>query len=355
MTPPPASQCLHDPAPLEGIYTAARKAGVPLYGSLALTHRCNLHCAHCYLDTAHRSPELATDGWKRVIDGCAELGCLFLLLTGGEPLAREDFTDLYTYARERGLVLSVFTNGTLIDDTVLDCLADSPPRHVEISVYGASPQTYAAVTGDAGGYEACMAGIERLRSRGIRVKLKTLVTQANRADFEAIEALATRWGVGFRFDAVLVPRLHGDRAPVQQRVAPEEAVALDFAKPERAREWARLHERTRDAAPSGRLFACGAAVSTFHVTPAGRLQPCIMTGSIQYDLQRTPFALAWRRMADHVSTLAAPENYRCGGCELRALCGLCPPLAALETGNPGEPVPYLCALGEGRLACILSG
>jgi len=106
--------------------TAGRR--VPLKGSLELTLQCNLRCKHCYLDGVHDGipgeQELSTEEWYDILDQLADAGTLWLLMTGGEPFARSDFLDIYTYAKKRGFLITIFTNGTLITPEIADYLAD---------------------------------------------------------------------------------------------------------------------------------------------------------------------------------------------------------------------------------------
>src|SRR4051812_31117124 len=101
------------------LYTRSIAERIPILGGLELTFRCNLACIHCYVnlppaDRAEARRERTTDEWFAIIDQVAEAGCLWLTLTGGEPLLRPDFCDIYRHAHKRGLLLSVYTNATLI-------------------------------------------------------------------------------------------------------------------------------------------------------------------------------------------------------------------------------------------------
>ena len=206
---------------------------LPLSGSIEVTRRCNLQCAHCFLnlpaaDRSAREHELSLGEWRDIIDQIVAEGCLWLLLTGGEPLLRPDFLDLYTYAKQKGLFITLFTNGTLITPAIADHLARWRPFAVEITVYGRTEETYEAVTGVPGSYERCVQAIHLLRDRKINLTLKTMVTRLNRHELAGMKDWATGLGLTFRYDAVLSPRIDGSRTPCTLRVPPEEVVALDI-------------------------------------------------------------------------------------------------------------------------------
>ena len=130
---------------------------VPLAGTIELTRRCNHHCRHCYNnlpagDSKALAEELNTDELLRILDELAASGCVWLLFTGGEILLRPDFLEIYIYAKERGFLITLFTNGTLITPQLADELARRRPFSIEITLYGATPETYERVTGVPGSF-----------------------------------------------------------------------------------------------------------------------------------------------------------------------------------------------------------
>lgn len=324
----------------------AALGNIPVAGSLELTARCNFQCLHCYLD--HSSADLPAGMIKSVLDQIADAGCLFLLLTGGEPLLRPDFPDIYEHAAKKGMLLTVFTNGSLISDAVISLFKNFPPQAVDITLYGASDATCRAVTGCDLSVNELLKGTNKLIAAGIRVKLKSVILRRNVHEIPAIEKNASSLGVPFRLDPLIFSRLNGDRAPVDFRVSPEQAVELEFSNPDRAADWRRHYERAKGIEPSGRLYSCGAGVTSFHINASGMLQPCIMTPHIQYDLKRGPFAGGWREISRAVGIGEAPENWRCAGCKHRPLCGICPGYAWFETGSESKPADYFCKIGEMR-------
>ena len=144
------------------LHDTAVRNDIPLDGTIALTTHCNLNCGHCYIRDNSTKHELTSDEIFRIIDEITAAGCVYLLMTGGEPLLRPDFKDIYAYARKKGLIVSLFTNGTLLDKETVQLLKKYMPFSVEITLYGASPETYESFTGTRGTYDACMNGIKLL-------------------------------------------------------------------------------------------------------------------------------------------------------------------------------------------------
>jgi radical SAM protein with 4Fe4S-binding SPASM domain len=356
-----STNCAHfdfpdDDAYFRDLFRRAEAARVPLSGSLELTRRCNLRCVHCYLGPQARvcadpRREMTTAQVVGIIDQIVAAGCLDLLITGGEPLLRRDFPEVYRHAKLAGLRVTVFTNGTLVTDRLVDLFRDLPPQIVEISLYGATPETYERITGVAGSYRRCLAGIERLRDAGIRLGLKTMLMTLNQHEFEAIEAMALAYGARFRFDPVLNACLDGGREPLELRVPPDKAIHLEFASAERRQAWLDFRDRHLDLAPSDLLVRCSAAETGFYVDVFGNLQPCLVLPWLSYGLLMGTFREGWARMA-RVREIRAERGSRCNACQRRPYCGYCPGLLALENGDRELPSPYLCALGSERLRTI---
>ncbi len=333
---------------------------VPLTGELAITHRCNLRCVHCYIGSEKNGSErtqqeLNTSRFISILDEITEAGCLFLVITGGEPLLRDDFKEIYRHAKMKGLLVTLFTNGTLMTDEILAVLDDLPPFAVEISIYGATATTYEKVTGVQGSFRKCMSGIEGLLERKINLRLKTVLMTLNIDEFSGMEALAAQYGVKFRVDAGVFPRLDGDRAPVELRIPPEEAVAKEFLNRDRLLEYKRLFDRFRNSATGETLYPCGAGVTHFHVDSFGNLQPCLMVRSLRYDLARGDFLTGWREVMPDIRNRRIHGAFDCGECEKRVLCGFCPAFFDLENGSEQVKSDYLCAVGHRRFEALMKG
>ena len=327
---------------------------IPLDGSLELTERCNLGCLHCFInrplgDRAAAGRELTTAELRRLIDEIAGAGCLWLLLTGGEPLVRADFLEIYDHAKRRGLLVGLFTNGTLVTPEVAAHLAEWAPFSVEITLYGRTEETYEKVTGVPGSYRRCLRGIELLLAHQVPLKLKTMVLTVNRHELGEMQSFAASLGVDFGFDPVLNFRLDGGVAPGRYRLAPEEAVSVDMGDLRRRKDWRELDRlmrgRQRD---SEHLFTCGAGIGSFHIDAYGRLCPCMMARQTTYDLRSGSFRAGWEEWVPGVRARKRTTESPCRSCDLSHLCGQCPGLAALETGSAERVVPYLCRVGRLR-------
>jgi radical SAM protein with 4Fe4S-binding SPASM domain len=327
---------------------------IPLSGTLELTFRCNNRCVHCYVnqridDTGEKEKELRNAEICHLLDDLAEQGCLSLLLTGGEPLVREDFRDIYLYAKKKGLLITLFTNGTLITPSLADFLKEFPPRSIEISLYGITERTYERVTRSPGSYKTCRNGIDLLMERNLPLTLKTVVLPVNRHEFLGIKAFVEGLGLAFRFDALINGRVDGRRSVAKLRIPPHEVVELDMTDPRRGFEFVRLYERTSGIKQDpDLLFRCGAGVNSFHIDPYGRLMLCIIGRNPSYDLRRGSFREGWHVFLPRIREQKLKRKNKCADCDLRFICDQCPGWSQLEYGDQEMPSEYLCKVAHLR-------
>ena len=373
------SACAHD-RPDNRDYFAdftrrAMAARVPLDGSIELTHRCNLRCVHCYLGDqeairGHRNEEMSTQEVKALIDEVVAAGALNLTFSGGDPMMRRDFSELYVYAVKKGLLITIFCDGVLVSDRIVDVFKKYPPRMVEVSIYGATRETYEGITRVKGSFHRCLAGIERLHRNGQRFKLKSVLMSGNRHEIEGMRALAKSYGVDFYFDSAVFPCLpHGDNhgganrgaddtggktpasvevappsleRPLALRVSPEEAAAAQLSDRTTARELADLYVRTRNLPDNDRLYVCGAGQTTFHVDPYGNLQPCTISTNVDYNIREGGFLEGWNGPIAAIRDIRRSADNSCRSCDKQALCSGCPAMSFAEHGAGDRKSDYIC-------------
>ncbi|MGX9727749.1 MAG: radical SAM/SPASM domain-containing protein [Candidatus Electronema sp. VV] len=345
----------------------AANARVSLAVSFELTRRCSFCCVHCYLGDQEyirkqQRQELDTAAVIRLIDTLAASGVLFLTMTGGDPMIRADFIEIYRHAVRSGLLVTVFCNGSLVTDEIVSTFVEYPPRAVEVTLYGASQETFEAVTQTSDSYAACMRGVERLRQGKVRLRLKTMVLTVNQADLAILWQRADDMGVQFRHDCSIIPALpNGDngsrsnagdslRDTLRFRLAPERAAAADFSIGKVAEK---LQERICIAAvaePSTKLYRCGAGKSSCHITPYGKMQPCLITLQPSFDTTggKESFQSAWQSISRLIPEQEAGADFLCNRCEGRSLCTGCPSSFAAEAGNAEQAVDFYCQYAASR-------
>jgi radical SAM protein with 4Fe4S-binding SPASM domain len=284
----------------------------------------------------------------RIIGESVDEGCLWLLLTGGEPLIRTDFREIYLQAKRRGMLITVFTNGTLIDAEAADFLAEWRPSSVEVTLYGATQKTYEDITRVRGSYKRCMQGIEFLLQRKVPLTLKTMAMRQNIHEIPMMREYAERIGLEFRFDPLINARLDGDRGPFSSRLGVEDVLRLDREDGMRWREMEKLCREDAGDPASAMLYSCGAGDTSFHVDPYGNLCMCVMARNQSYDLRDGRFGEGWSVFLRSVKARSPGTENRCSTCGLRSLCGQCPGWSQVEHGDDETPVAFLCEIAYNR-------
>ena len=338
-------RALHDHA------TAKRQ---PINGTFELTARCNLRCRMCYVrhaagDATCRARELTASQWLELARQAKAHGTLFLLLTGGEVFLRPDFFDIYTPLTRMGFVLTLFTNGTLITDEIASRLAEAPPSRTEITLYGATAETYDAVTGVPGSYARCIRGIEALLRHRVPLGLKSTLTRRNVSELDAMREMAHNWGVPFSASWLLSKRRDGAPSDVLDcRMSALDCVELEASDQASANSWAEAALRETKSEHTSNFY-CQAGKSSYVISPRGEMNVCLDLPRPAARPLEIGFAAAWKQVQAYVDS-APPLHPDCLACDARAFCSRCPAWSFLETGTLNEPVPYLCEIAFARKA-----
>lgn len=343
------------------LFAKAGCQGIPLSGTFELTARCNLDCRMCYIhkranDPSARAGERTAAQWLELAKECQEAGTLLLLLTGGEPFLRPDFQEIYSGCRGLGLMVSVNSNGTLIDEDAIRFLAADPPSRVNITLYGASPETYGALCGDPSAYERAVRAILGLRAAGVLVKLNFSVTPYNRRDLPAACQFAREHKLHIQAASYMFPPVRACEHGCFQadRLTPEESARAQFDydclrfPPEELRP--RLEQLLAGGAvpdpdrecqelPTERI-RCRAGGSTFWVTWDGQLRPCGMMTTPTENLGTQSFRSAWTNIRSARERILVPPA--CSGCPVRSACDQCSAICQAETGAFTGVPEYMC-------------
>lgn len=343
------------------VHTSTLAGRVPTNAMIEVSHRCPLECVHCYNnlpmnDGEARRRELTTAEHKRLVDELAEIGCLWLCYTGGEIFARADFVEIYLHAKQAGMLVTLFTNGTLITERIADVLAENPPFSLEITLYGRTKATYEALTGIPGSFEKCLRGIRLLMERKVPLKLKTVAVSTNKHEVKAMKQFADELGLEFKFDSMMNPRIDCSSSPLEVRLTPVEVVAMDIDDPERIAAWQALAKLGANKAAPGEmreLYQCGGGVNSFAIDPYGDLSICVLSHQDKYNVRDGSFREGWEKFLRGVRDRRITRVTKCTTCPLTSLCGSCAAFGELENKDPEEPVDYLCRVSH--LRAVLFG
>jgi radical SAM protein with 4Fe4S-binding SPASM domain len=338
---------------------------------LEITARCNNDCAHCYInlpagDQAARKKELSLEQISNIADQAVEMGALWCLVTGGEPLLRPDFFDIYQNLKKKGLLVSVFTNACLVTKKHAEFFKKYPPRDIEVTVYGVTEKTYEKISRQPGSYGAFMRGLDLLMGLGVRLRFKTMALKSNLPELPEIARFCReRTKDYFRFD----PQLHlrFDRDPVRneliksERLSPEEVVAVEKADDERfgalKKGCDKLIFSDSPAHLCDHLFHCGAGNGSFNLSYDGYFRLCssLWNPATLYDLKKGTLKEAWREFVPKVREIRSKSKEfldKCRKCGIINLCLWCPAHAYLESGKMDEVVDFFCCVAHAREAAL---
>jgi radical SAM protein with 4Fe4S-binding SPASM domain len=304
--------------------------------SIELTYRCNLKCAHCYLDVVQGN-ELTYTEWKDVLDQLVAAGTIYLQLTGGEILVRDDFLDIAGYAHRLGLILSLITNSTLVTQKIAQDIARLNPLHLGTSLYGATAATHEAVTRIPGSFEKTLRGIQHFIDAGLRPVALVTVMKSNYHEVNQIRELVASLGAGINVSSLLVPSKTGDDYPLKCGLNMEEYIASE------------IHETTIEGAEY-QLCKAGKALCSF--TPAGDVYPCLSFPLKLGNVRESSFESIWSlepcAELRYLRSMRLSDLYACNECDLSAYCQRCTGSTYLETGRIDGPSPSACRRAEMR-------
>lgn len=319
-------------------------SGKPVDCHWDITYRCNIACRHCYVSQRSGEKELDTGKAISILDELNAAGCLYLTLSGGEPFAREDLFDIYGSARDKGFLITLFTNGTLITEDAARRLERQRPVMIEITLHSLREEVFDTVTRVRGSYKACMRGVKLLNERGLPLVLKTVGLKDNADEICRIKEFALSMkGVGFKFDPLILPRHDMSREPCAYRIEPEEIARLEQSAEEMRLQWQRSIEHgERDRS------GCAAGTTSFYLDPYGKVRVCPHMLNPYYDLTKGNIKYGVSAFLEETRRRLFVRPPECEDCEAIHLCGQCPARALLETGDPARPAEYLCRLARER-------
>ena len=345
---------LNSAEPIFSQYLNARAAamGIPLSGHFELTNRCNFNCKMCYVHDNARQEGLSAAQWIDIGKSAVERGMVYLLLTGGEPILRSDFPEIYLGLQRLGLLISVNTNGSLISSEILELYEKNPPMRVNVSLYGGCEETYKKFCGSAS-FQRVVSNIRKLRERGISVKVNCSVTPDNEGDIHQIYQICRELEVPIQATSYMFPpvRINGCKSgEAPARFTAEAAASAYLLCQEQVMTPEEIlksrgqdgdqEEKCTGAAPSP--MHCRAGKTAFWVTWDGRMIPCGMMPVSGIPILETGFDRAWEDTRSYCKTLFEPAQ--CGQCPKRSQCPACVASCIAETGSSMVRPEYVCRM-----------
>ena len=332
---------------------------LPLEGNIDLTYRCNNNCRHCWLriptDSPDKNKELSFAEIRKIIDDAKKMGCHKWSISGGEPMLRPDFYEIFDYITSNSSSYSINTNGALITPKVAKLMKRQGAKMVVL--YGATADIHDHITRNPGSFKAAMQGFSYLKEAGAGFIVQLIPMKDNYHQFEDMIKLAESLSKHYRIGAAwLYLSASGDKQKnteiMRQRLAPKEVIELD--KPDLSYEdWTEKENSScRNINENGFLFSsCINSRRGFHIDPYGRMTFCcfVKDPRLRYNLRKGNFKECWEgfipSLGNKVKVTKEYQN-NCGSCELRKDCRWCPAYGYLEYHRFNARVEYLCAAAK---------
>ncbi len=341
---------------VEELKKRAKARGIPLVGQFELTARCNNICKMCYVykpagDRQAIYREHSAREWIDLAEKARDEGMFYVLLTGGEVFLRQDFMEIYNELSMMGLRIIIYTNATMVTPDIAKKLGQIPPARVEVTLYGASAETYNNVCNNPWGFDRALRGIDLLLAEGIDLELRTTVIRDNAGDYDKIVELAEERNVTLKIVDYISPPRDGTSLSDNVRLSAKELIQFKkHAQEGYIRRMKKLFPdkfsdlNTRENNPINyqdkHPFRCYAGRSEFWVTWDGKMTPCGMIEEpVTWPFEKG-FNAAWNELKNACTSI--PVCIECSECSFKNECFACPARLKIETGYFDKPAPYFC-------------
>lgn len=320
-----------------------------------LTPRCNMNCIHCYMQNHHDNYQLSNDSILKIIDILHEKGILFLTFTGGDVFTRSDFCDIFLYAKKKGFLVEIFTNGELVTEDIISVFAKYPPLLVDVSIYGSNDNTYASITGKKGAYNRVIRNCIKMKEAGIRVSLKTPVLQSLYGELEQMKETAEKLEIPFAYSFELIPTLDGDDSVQNMQLGYETMLRREFSDFDKLNEGEKNYalsidyDRAISKGMSPPLFICNVARNSFLIDYKGNMCPCMKFRHKGINLLNNDFDAIWEDFSKY-KKMKPSHQYKCAKCKARFQCSVCPAEMDFMHGDMEYVPQELCKVAHARYA-----
>lgn len=342
----------------------------PIDGTFELTIRCNLHCKMClFRHDDKENPqlianELTAKQWIDLAKQAAKAGTFSLLITGGEPMLRPDFCEIWEGIYKLGFLITLYTNATLITPQIMKTLQKYPPHKIGITIYGASSNTYAKVCGNGDAFYKMLSGAKQLNTLPSIKEFRTTIIKDNYDESMLIDELVSK---EFDFDgqvkqaSPINKSVRGACANVENcRLSPELDIKMKVERLEKSlrqiigpkfdvNKLVVEYENegiSRNDEQKFTLFGCEAGMSQYTITYNGKLLACQMIDAFSTDALHDGLQIAWDKFPYMVQI--PNTDIQCEKCKFVRSCQSCYASRYAETGNFNACSEYIYQIARLR-------
>ena len=346
------------------LHNKGRALGYPASTTFEITPRCNFSCKMCYIHNGDcnkcANEELSAEQWIEIGKQARDSGVILALITGGEPLIRKDFPYIYSSLKALGLLISINTNGSLITDEILELFKNNPPTRINVSLYGASEETYTNMCGTES-FNKVLSNIKKLKEAGLQVKINMSITPYNCGDMPEMINTVKDLGLHYKATTYMYPQSRQQNFSVginPGRFTAEEGGYyralhdyLNLGREEflrRADSIEKLSfEDDEDCGTDGNDgegMRCRAGTSSCWINWKGEMGACGMFTDGYYSITEHGFDYCWQKVREYVADIRLPA--KCTNCTYRNFCPVCAAVCKSETGRFDSISDYVCEFSK---------
>lgn len=309
-----------------------------------LTYKCNEKCVHCYVDSyfSNEKKEISTIDAKKVIDNLYHANVAEITFSGAEIFSRKDSLDIIEYASQKGFLIDIFSNATLLDSDSILRLAQCNIKSFHASIYGSNAKLHDSITGISGSFDKTVEVLKILNNLGITTCIKTTVMKENSQDYSNLIKLGESLGCDIQVGMSIIPTMKKNTQHLKHRANKSELLLINME------ECKRYNRETKEVSNDLDTSICNAGHSHISINPYGEVVLCVgfdvpignaVTDDILDLWNNSDFLVDWRRKTKR--DINCQEN-----CELAPYCSFCPAQAYLETDSYIEKYNEACTLAE---------
>lgn len=292
----------------------------PILGEFELTNACNYRCKMCYLSDHSHLHDLDTNTWKKIFDDAVSNGLMYALLTGGEAFLRKDFSELYNYLYDKGVKITLFSNGATVSDEVIKTLVKRPPELVAITLYGATNETYKEITDIDNGFTKTSIGIDKLLTNNINTSLRTLPLLPIYKELDKIITFAKNKNLILNYISYLTPTTYTKRLNINELLDFEQRIIKNFS----ITDFSLQNKQNKET-------NCLALKASYFINSYGEMQVCALAHTPKESIINNDLKNVFLNLAFKMDNLN--NNQKCKGCNLVNDCPTCYARRLYETKN----------------------
>lgn len=317
--------------------------------TIEIINSCIFKCDHCYMPNAKQN-RMDIETYKQILKELSDIGCIWILLTGGECLMHPNFKEMYKLAKDMGFFVSINTNGYFINNELIELFKKYKPYTIEISLYGYNEETYYAFTHVPNAYEKIDHNIKELLKNNIHVSLKTVLTKKNYNYLFQLQEYANHLNIPFRYDYVLFPKLNENKnTENKERLTSKEIINILKKDIEAKKHFTnKIATMLNESKPSKFIFECSGGEDAIYIDSFGNIHMCVVMINDNYNIKNYSIKEALEQFKKLKCT-KLNDNSNCKYCVKKSLCRYCPARFKLETGNYEKEAKWYCDTADAIL------